>query len=239
MSYAKLVNFGPSVEKSPNNNPLTYCMTTDLNNSFMHTAGERRGPYSKSCQMFMSDYCAKDWNGICEIASRNTNNQYPNTAAPWSCDKVGQGACLGAGIGNQFSQGDLLVRNTAMKKYLSAMSANCNLKFEPFDPMNPTSPMISYFESDCNYRSACTPVYEVDEKTIDDDPVMNRLLEKPSLGMDILTNIYNNASRNGKLDSLQGTKLHRFFGSNVFQTFATVSKNRALSQVAGPNFNLN
>lgn len=227
MSYARIVNFGPSVEKTPYNNPLTYCMTSELDNSFVHTAGERRGPYSKSCAMFMSDYCAKDWNGVCEAASRNTNNHYPNTAMPWMCDKSGQGGCLGTGLGNQFTQGEILIRNTAAKKYLSKMSSNCCLKYEPFDPMVPTSPMISYWDASCDLRTACTPMYEVDPRTIDDDPVMNKLLSKPILGMDILLNIYNTAKRLGKLNGLQGTRLYRFFQTKPFQAYATASAHRA------------
>lgn len=228
MSYARIVNFGPTVEKSPNNNPLTYCMTTDLDNSFVHTSGQRRGPYSKSCAMFMSDYCAKDWNGICEAASQNTNNHYPNTAMPWTGNKKNSGACLGTGLGSQFTQGDILIRNTAAKKYLSKMSNHCLMKYEPFDPMVPTSPMISYWDSSNDTaRSSCIPVYEVNPDTINDDPVMNKLLSKPVLGMDILVNIYNTARRLGKLDSLRNTKLWNFFQTKGFQMYKDSSAKRA------------
>jgi len=44
MSYSKIVNFGGSVETDPQTNPLSYCLTTDLDNSFNHTAGEKYGP---------------------------------------------------------------------------------------------------------------------------------------------------------------------------------------------------
>ena len=230
MSYARIVNFGPSVEKAPCNNPLTYCMTSDLDNSFIHTAGERRGPYSSACQMFMSDYCANDWNGVCEVASRNTNNQFPNTSMP--CDKGG-GGCLGAGMGSQFTQGENLIRNTAAKKYLSKMSSNCGLKYEPFDPQVPTSPMISYWEANNDLRSGCVPMYEVDPKTIDNDPVMNKILSKPIIGMDIILNIYNTAKRLGKLDLLKGTKLYEFFHTKLFHMFAKASAARAQSQSYG------
>lgn len=227
MSYVQIVNLGPSVEKSPNNNPLTYCMTSDLDNSFVHTSGQRNGPYSKQCAMFMSDYCAKEWNGVCEAASRNNNNQFPNTAMPWLCSQSGNGACLGTGIGNQFTKGELLIRNTAAKKYLTNMSKNCGLRYEPFDPMVPTSPMISYWDSECSRRSSCVPMYEVDPRTIDDDPVMNKLLSKPVLGMDILLNIYNTAKRLGTLNNLRHTKLYRFFQTHGFMRYAEASRRSA------------
>lgn len=224
MSYANIVNFGNNVEKSPNNNPLSYCMTSELDNNFMHTAAETRGPYSQPCQMFMSDYCAKEWNGVCEVASRNTNNQFPNTATPWLCDKNGQGACLGSGIGSQFTQGDNLIRNTAIKKYMSAMSETCSYSYQPFDPLVPTSPMIRYWNKSC---ADCTPIYEVNPKTIDSDPVMDKLLARPLLGMDIFLNIYNTAKRNGTLSSLKGTKLYNFFQGSYFQKYASISKAKA------------
>ena len=232
-NYASIVNFGQSVEKSKLVNPLSYCMTSDLDNNFVHTAGQINGPYSKACQMFMSDYCSKEWNGICEVASRNTNNQYPNTAMPWYCDKKGQGACLGVGIGSQFTQGDNLIRNTAAKKYLSNMSSNCCMKYEPFDAQVPSSPMISYWEADCSLRSGCTPVYEVDPKTIDSDPVMNKILSKPILGMDILLNIYNSAKRMGKLEGLKGTKLYNFFQCKMFKEYEKASYQRAMGRAYG------
>ena len=227
MSYANVVNFGTSVEKSPNNNPLTYCMTSDLNNSFMHTMGERVGPYSKKCQMFMSDYCAKNWNGVCEVASKNTNNHYPNTATPWECHKSNQGATLGNGLGNAFSQGELLIRNTAAKKYITRMSNNCKIRYEPFDPMVPTSPMISYWGSDREARGVCIPKYEVNAKEIDSDPVMNKILSKPVIAIDILLNIYNTMKNDGKLHELNGTRLGRFFNSQKFQDYAGITKVKA------------
>ena len=233
--YSKLINFGPSVAKSPLNNPLVYCMNTTLGNNMLHTNGNRTGPYSQKCQQFMSDRCAQKWDGICEVASRNTNNHYPNTAnsSQWQWSKSGDnGACLGTGIGSQFTQGDNLIRNTAMKKYVNKMSSNCALKYEPFDPMVPTSPMISYWDPHPSGGS-CVPMYEVDPKTIDNDPVMGKLLSKPLLGMDILLNIYNTARRTGKLRQLMGTKLHNFFKSSVFQSYAQGSAKMAQMKAYG------
>lgn len=233
MSYASITNFGPSVEDSAVNNPLTYCMTTNLDNSFVHTAGKRKGNDSKSCQMFMSDYCANKWDNVCEYASQNTDSYYPNGIS--SCMKNIKGACIATGLGNQFTQGDILVRNTAAKKYLTQMSANCELKYEPFDPLVASSPMIRYFEPSCN--SGCVPVYEVDPNQIDHDPVMNKILQNPLIAMDILINIYNTAKRLGKFDALKNTKLYRFFITAPFQQYVTVAQIKAnkLAGTASPN----
>ena len=48
-------------------------------------------------------------------------------------------------------------------------------------------------------------------KTIDKDIVMDKLLEKPSIGMDILLNIFNTMKANNTLHTLQGTKIGKFF----------------------------
>ena len=172
----------------------------------------------------MSDYCAVDWNSNCEYASANTNSSYPNMIQ--QCNKV-NGACIGSGIGSAFTQGEMLIRNTASKKYLTQESTNCAIKYQPFDPLTPTSPMIRYFEPVCNMRGNCVPVYEVDPDKIDEDPVMNKILSNPIIAMDILLNIYNSAKRMGKLEGLRNTRLYNFFSSPVFQNYANSSKRYA------------
>jgi len=212
MSYAKLINFGPN-KPSFVNNPLSYCLTSDLDNSFIHKAGERTGRYSKPCQMFMSDYCSKNWNQICEVASQDADVNYANSIGP--C--FDSGTC--GGSLSRKTQGDMLIRNTAAKKYLVATSAQCNLKYQPFDPQVPTSPMIAYWDNPGWTKTSCIPVYEVNPSTIDNDPVMNKILNKPEIALDILVNIHNTAQRLGKMESLQGTKLHNFFKTPAFQTY--------------------
>jgi hypothetical protein len=69
----------------------------------------------------------------------------------------------------------------------------------------------------CNSANKCIPIYGVDPKTIDNDPVMNKVLAQPWIAMDILVNIYNHASRSGELQNLTGTKLYKFFMTDDFQ----------------------
>ena len=58
---------------------------------------------------------------------------------------------------------------------------------------------------------------QLNPKTIDNDPVMNKVLSIPFACMDILVNIYNSAVRMNTLQSLVGTKLYRFFMNPQFQ----------------------
>jgi len=211
MSYARISNIcSPDTELT---NPLTYCATSDLDNSFLHTAGQRKGPYSEACQNYMSDYCSANWDGVCEYVSQNTNSSFPT-----AININGSiGMELSPGIGSGLTMGELLIRNTAIKKYISKMSG-CVFNYEPFDPLNPSSPMIRVLSSDqCSDSGNCISTFEVSADGLNEDPVMNKILMKPSVAIDILINIYNTMNRKGTLSSLQGTRLWNFFQTQQFK----------------------
>jgi hypothetical protein len=237
--YAKYGNFSPNA-KSAMSNPLTYCAVTTMDSGFNHTLGATLlSPGSSQCQAFMSQYCASKWDSICEIMSRDQNRNFPNSQAQcnqsggpaggnnWLCDLSSNNTNLG----NTFTNGEILIRNAAAEKYLSAMSDNCIRKYEPFDPTVPDSPLISKWMpvgNSCGNGSCgsgggvCIPIYAVDPKTIDNDPVMNKIIAKPAIAMDILINMYKWAKRNNTLKDLQHTKLYKFiFSQQWFQNIAS------------------
>lgn len=203
--YANIKTFGQNKESLEVENPLSYCINWTVDQAFLHSGNSAiYGQYSKPCQSFLSDYCADKWDKFCEVASQNKNISYPNQLN----HNVGVNVGLAAG--------DILIRNTASKKYLISMSGNCVQKFQPFDPTVANSPMISYWDSvGCEEgvcsTNACIPKYAVDARTIDEDIVMDKLLNKPSIAMDILLNIYNTMKENNTLHTLQGTKIGKFF----------------------------
>lgn len=207
-TYRNITEFGSNAY-SPVNNPLTYCLNNTMDNRFLHgSASDTLGQHSKACQAYLSDYCADGWDQFCELASRNINTDYPNNIQ--SCGGLGDIACKG------LNAGEALVRNTASKKYLVSMG-NCKRKYEPFDPNVATSPMVSYWVSDnCSYSNNCVPVYAVEPSKIDEDIVMDKILQKPIIAVDILVNIYNTMKRHGTLKQLQGTKLGNFYSENPF-----------------------
>lgn len=214
-SYSCISNFGQGVNNSTNN-PLTYCLLQTDDPKFLHggIAGTVAGANNKNCQAFMSDYCAAGWDDICEFASQNQTKIYPNSLG--KCGGSGQGIpCVTE------TAGDNLVKQSASKKYLTKMGGTCSLKYEPFDPTVASSPMVSFWEGQCNSEGneGCVPVYEVDAKTIDSDPIMNKILAKPWIAWHLLVNIYNTALRKNTIDNLKGTKLYNFFGSPAFQKY--------------------
>ena len=207
-TYKSVSDFGSNAY-SPVNNPLTYCMNDTMDKSFLHGGySDTLGQHSKSCQLFMSEYCSDKWDEFCDLASRNTNIQYPNNAE--GCTNAGDIACRG------MTAGEALIHNTAARKYLVKMH-NAHKKYQPFDPTVPTSPMISYWVSDnCSYSNAGVPEYAVDPAKIDSDVVMDKILAKPIIAMNILINIYNTMKRHGTLGGLKGTKIGKFYDMHPY-----------------------
>lgn len=200
MSYVSLSELGNN--NSSNNNPLSYCMSDGIDTSFKH--GTLFGPKSKQCQLFMSQRCSQVWDGACELASNNTSK---TANLHCSGDSSGNGCRL------ELNNGDLLIRNTAIKKYRTAMY-NCQVHEEQFDPNVPNSPMITYITDSPGNCGPCMSLYEVDPKNIEKDPVMNKLLNNPRIALDILKNIYNTMKNKDTLKDLEGTRLYKFFTDN-------------------------
>lgn len=203
-NYQMMSNFCPI--KMPTDDPVTYCVMDDnnsLNHQFSHGAGGGSlTPYSKPCQAFMSSRCSTNWDDKCELASKNTETRYPNMIAKCGNPPVTVG---------RLSAGDILVMNTAEKKY-GKLSGNCSIKQEPFDPTVLTSPMVEYQVSDsCSYGGVCKTIYDVDPNTIDNDPVMNKILDRPEIGASVLVNIYRQLKKRGELAKINNTRLGRFY----------------------------
>lgn len=213
MSYSNISSFGSGAANDAMNNPLTYCAVSPLDSEFNHNLGQRFGPYSGQCQKFMAAYCANNFDGICEYVSQNTDTRFPAVNG----NRVLNTSCSSAqGIGSATTMGENLIRQTAMNKYLVAMSGNCVRRYEPFDPTVANSPLISTWQNVGG--GSCVPIYKVDPSMIDSDPVMNKILLKPLIALDILINIYNTASREPPyMNALSNTKLGNFFKSEWFQ----------------------
>lgn len=200
-NYRKIGSMGPKT-MSMLDNPLSYCINNTVDSRFNHSgiADTICGQQSRVCQSFLSDYCKEGWDAYCEYASKNTNTIYPNNI------DVTQGSSIG------LTQGDILVYNTASKKYLQYM-INGKLQYEPFDPTSAASPRVSFWVPQDGYTIAdLVPVYAITDGTnLDSDPVMQKMLEQPSKFYSILVNIYNTMRRDGALPLLKGTRLGNYY----------------------------
>jgi len=192
---------------SESENPLTYCINDTLDQRFIHGSNATiYGQNSKMCQAFLGEYCSQQWDGYCDIASQNTNNYYPNNTWDSHLNNIPYNF-------KGLTSGEAVIRNTAANKYLISMG-NCVPKYEPFDYNVANSPMIRYWES-ATGQNNCVPVYGVDLNNIDNDTVMDKILERPHIGLDILINIHNNHKRMyGSTQNIKHTKLGNFFSSH-------------------------
>ena len=180
-------------------NPLSYCIGDNMGQNFLHGSNsDIYGQYSRPCQQFMAEYCTENWDKFCEALSMDTTHTQPEMGNSQFCNNGGF----------NLTSGEQTIRNTALWKYLYQMY-NGVLKAEPFDPLTANSPLIHSWESsDCGQM---VPVYIVDPLTIDQDPVMDKLLARPYIAPDVLQNIYNTMLRQGTLSQLENTKLGQFY----------------------------
>ena len=197
--YRKILDFGSNYIDHTSN-PINYCLGDTLNKSFLNpTSTNMISQFNKPCQAFMSDYCSLGWDNVCEISSSNVSESYPNMIGPTYSNYDGQ----------ILKAGEIMILNTAMKKYLSKDSI-CFWEYEIFDPMSSNSPLIRKLNFNKSYI-----FYEIEDvKNIDNDEVMNKILENPRIGIDILGNIYSTMKFKKRLQELNGTKLGKFYDVN-------------------------
>jgi hypothetical protein len=206
-NYSTFSQFG-SNNYSPVNDPLTYCIgNRSSEQNFLHGSSSNifNGQNGKNCQVYLAEYCASEWDEACKVARLNSDRYYPDTL-------INTTNVINSNMMSNLTAGDALVYNTAKIKYLKSMG-NCKQKFEQFDPNVANSPLISYWVSEDQSRN-CIPVFAVDPNTIDSDIVMDEILAKPIIAIDILINIFNTMKKDGSLDKLNGTKLGNFFASS-------------------------
>lgn len=209
-TYKTVSNFGCR-KYSQQENPLSYCVDNTMGQNFLHGSDSLSiGQHSRPCQLFMSQYCADNWDSICEISSKNMATHLPNNAEGYIDSDVR--------FSGNLTAGDDLIRNTAKRKYLVKMH-NAVKKYEPFNPHVADSPMITYWVSD-NFSTSnrLVPEYSVEPEDIDEDKVMNKILDKPMIAMDVLINIYNNMKRKGTLSGLKDKRIGNFYNTHPYFT---------------------
>jgi hypothetical protein len=210
-SYVSLQSFGATDSLSSVDNPLSTCSIPPLESRFLNGSNYPITNDSTNCQLFTAGYCANNWDGTCEYMSKNTDTTFPAMMESES----GTGVLKGSTPTN-IPLGEILIKQTAMNKYITHMSSNCQRVYQPFNPTVVDSPLVSRWVP--KNGGVCTPIYDVVAETIDADPVMNKILAKPIIALDILVNIYNTRTRNGTLKQLKGTRIGDLFNTNWFQS---------------------
>lgn len=228
-SYTNISNFGNTNPNLSTNDPLTYCLVSELESGFLHggIGSNMLNKNSKSCQMYTGNYCATNWDDKCEFLYKDTEVNLQNMSNP-NCNQLMKEIIL--------TKGDVLLRNTADRKYLIGMSNNCSLVYEPFDPTVASSPLISWWKPLCP-TSPCISKYSVNAQGLDNDPVMNIMISKPIIVIDILINIYNTMKSENTYNNIIGTKLYNFFESQQFKSMINHTMKIQQSQNSSSNLN--
>jgi hypothetical protein len=170
----------------------------------------RLGPASPNCQAFMAEYCANKWDKYCDIYYKKNATEsiraFPNTFAVRS---------------SQFSDnlGDSLLKNAAQLRFFKT---NCNATYkEPLDPTNYSSPMITRFINQRSMDGAQLNTRTMNSRSIDKDPLMQRMLANPNAVQQELKAIHSlsrssgfQRSGGGKLNQTStGKILNQYFGN--------------------------
>lgn len=221
-NYARMQNFGKGSMKphcEGDNTPLTYCLAQTCDKNFQNAPyGIFQGPESRSCQLYMGDRCAKQWDGFCEYMYQQYKNpsDFPNNRARPNMFTANP---LFSEVSTS-TMGDAFLDNVLKQRF--CQFPNCVKKCEKFDPLVPNSPDIFYWIGKNNEK--CIPVCNlIDPKTIDQDPVMNHALDNPKACWETLVNIINTCKNQG-ID-LSGTRLGAV-GEKYLQNMNIINQNK-------------
>jgi hypothetical protein len=196
--YRTNLTFAPHL---PVQSPLYQVFNSEGTSSFSH--GYDAVDISKSSKTYrnyISDQCSQQWSDVCQVV-------FNEKAQPFSYYKGDYEAIEY----NNLTSGDLILRSTAEKKYIHMVDSKCEIEITKFNNQVPGSPYTS------NFSNNCKKIYYVDPSNVDHDPVMNNLLQKPIVAMDVLKSIYETAKSKNTLNKFKGTKLGAFFETTNFQ----------------------
>jgi hypothetical protein len=224
--YKQLDQFAEHINNDYSKDPLFYCTTEFLDSQFQHggAQGRKFGKYSRHCSEFLAARCAASWDAVCESVSQDSEMRYPNLASPLNGPAYTGHQSIAS---LDLTYGQQILRDAAFKKY-KVKSFDCNLKCELFDPTVPNSPLICYETrtaetsgpdpSHLHIGNAeagfCESVYKItpeQAKLLDQDPIMNKILNKPEIAMDLLERIYITMKQEKTLQLLHNTRLGHFY----------------------------
>lgn len=197
--YARIATFG-QLNPVLRTDPVGYSIYKDIDSSFdIGPTSRLFGPEQPNSQLYMAEKCAKNWDGACELLSRN------NDGTKCNAGKV-ESPLFKTPSPPGMTIGDFLVENAAVLRFCDMSS--CKMTHESYNPMDPSSPFVTSYSGD-GY-SECLPVCKPPENP-DADVLLNKVLNKPHLHVDLLVNMYRNVSKQER-DKYANTRLGMIFG---------------------------
>lgn len=213
-NYTRYIDFGEDVNnqvKSPFNasNPITYCMFSTLGTQFMHgssTSNLLYGNYNPTCESYMAQHCAQNWDGFCDAYTKmNVDTYWPNAG---SIDGVSYNFAQAFLKNNKPTYGEQLVRNTVNFKFLFYPDAKKSIG--PFDPNTANSPDMIHFS---NLGSGPSLIKHI--QNIDNNEYVSKMLENPLVCFDVIARLYLGYLRKEPTTrNFKGSKLEKYFKEN-------------------------
>jgi hypothetical protein len=204
--YTKLANFG-HIANVLKTDPVGYSIYRDIDSFFdIGPNAADYGPSAEKSHLYMSERCSKNWDGACELMSRNEEQARSNVGGVLSSSLYARPPP------SDLSIGDVLVENTAVRRFCDL--STCSVDKESFNPNDPTSPMISKYGGKNCYE--CQPVC-MPPSNPDDDIVLNKVLDYPEKHVDLLLNMYRSVSKKGKRNDYKNTRIDMVF--SIFDKF--------------------
>ena len=184
-NYVPLKNFGTALSPLLRTDPIAYSIYRDIDSMFDEgSMSHVYGPASKASQCYMAEHCSKNWDGACELLSRNEDVTKPNVG-------LVESPAFRQNAPGTMSIGDYLVLNSATRRFCNFDT--CSVKEEIYNPNDPTSPLIKQIGS--NGSRPCLPVCRIPENP-DNDILLNKILNQPQKYLDLLLNMYYHCRNN-------------------------------------------
>ena len=209
--YAKIANFG-NLNPALKTDAVAYSIYQDLGSYFQIGANASDfGPSSEKSQLFMSERCSKNWDGACELMSRNKQQALSNVGGVSS-------TLFSSKPSPDLTIGDVMIDNSAVRRFCNMDS--CSITKESFNPLDSDSPMITKY-GECSYEN-CQPVC-MPPPDPDTDVILNKVLDFPDRHVDLLKNMYNNVIKSGKRANYKNTRIGMVF--DIFDSYVKINPN--------------
>ena len=198
--YVPLKNFGTALSPALRTDPVGWSIYRDVDSMFDEgSMSHVYGPASETSQCYMAERCAKNWDGACELLSRNGDTTKPNIGLVDS-------PVFRPNEPGTMTIGEYLVLNSATRRFCNFDS--CSIQEEPYNPNDPTSPLVKRIGSDSS--KPCLPVCRVPANA-DNDEILNKVLQQPYKYMDLLLNMYKNCRNSNEVRNTRIEKIFKLF----------------------------
>jgi hypothetical protein len=211
--YVQISKFGTCLNPVLTIDPVASSIFKDPDSNFdIGDSANQFGPSTTKSQLYMAEKCSKNWDGACEFLSRNNDDTKCNSG------KISSSIFPTMYAPGRQNIGDFLVENSAVRRFCDLNS--CSISEEPYDYSNPNSVWVKSYG--CCGNNECLPLC-MPPNDPDNDILLNKVLDKPDLHIDLLINMYRNVNQQNSRNKYQNTRIGHIF--NIFDVYRNIHGN--------------